>query len=105
MKWLCAGMLILLAAMVQGCAYPEPAKVEQKENRPTIGVSGAPEGAILYVDGLLMGKANDYDGTKRVLLIERGKHLIEITSAQGKKIHSETVFLSDSVTKVIQVQP
>jgi hypothetical protein len=105
MKTLTAGLLILLAILVQGCAYPQPVQVEQKDTRPAIGIDGAPRKAMLYVDGLQMGRARDYDGEKHVLLIESGKHLIEVKSKTGEVILSETVFLSSSTTKVLSINP
>lgn len=103
MKRLCAGLFIGLAILVQGCAYPQPTQVEQKDNRPAIGINGAPWRSVLYVDGLRMGSARKYNGEKNVLLIERGKHLIEVRLRTGKVVHSETVFLNDSSTKVLTV--
>ncbi len=103
MKYLCAGLIILSAALLQGCSYPDAAKIEQKDTRPAIGVRGAPEGAVLYVDGLEMGKASPFDGKKNVLLIESGKHLIEVKSASGEVLLSETLFLSSSTTKVFTI--
>jgi hypothetical protein len=105
MKYLCAGLIILSAVLLQGCTYPDAAKIEQKDSRPSIGVSGAPEGAALYVDGLKMGMASQFDGEESVLLVESGKHLIEIKSASGEVLHSETLFLSGSTTKVLRIQP
>ena len=105
MKRLCAGILVLLAILIQGCRYPDPATIEQADSRPAIGINGAPEGAVLYVDGLRMGMAGQYDGTEQVLLIESGKHLIEVKTAGGDVIHSETVFLNSSATKVLSVKP
>jgi hypothetical protein len=105
MKHLSVGLFILSIILVQGCTYPEPAQIEQQDKRPAIGVRGAPESATLYVDGLKMGLANQYDGDEHVLLIESGKHLVEIKSADGKVIHSETVFLSNSTTKVLDIKP
>ncbi len=103
MKFLCAGLIVLFAAFLQGCHYPDAAKIEQKDSRPTLGVSGAPKGAVLYVDGLAMGSAGNYDGKKRVLRVETGTHLVEIKSADGQVLHSETLFLSGSTTKVLQL--
>jgi len=104
MKRLCTGLIILSAVLLQGCSYPDAAKIEQKDNRPAIGVSGAPEGAMLYVDGLKMGLANQWDGEENVLLIENGTHLIEVKSGNTVLL-SETVFLSSSTTKILTVQP
>ncbi len=105
MKCLCACLFVLLAVLVQGCTYPDPAKVEQKDSRPAIGVSGAPESAVLYVDGLKMGMAIQYDGKENVLLVESGKHLVEVKSASGEVLLSETLFLSSSTTKILTIQP
>ena len=105
MKCLCAGLFVLLAVLVQGCTYPDPAKVEQKDSRPAIGVSGAPESAVLYVDGLKMGMAIQFDGKENVLLVESGKHLVEVKTASGEVLLSETLFLSSSTTKILTIQP
>ena len=105
MKRLSIGLIILSAVLLQGFTYPDAAQIEQKDSRPAIGVSGAPEGAILYVDGLRMGMASQYDGKENVLLVESGKHLVEVKAADGKVLLSETLFLSSSTTKVLTVQP
>jgi len=105
MKFLCAGLIILSTVILQGCTYPDAAKIEQKDSRPAIGVNGAPKGAILFVDGLEMGKAIQFDGSKNVLLVESGKHLIEVKSTDGKVLLSETLFLSSSTTKILAIQP
>ena len=105
MKSLCTAALVLLAILIQGCRYPDPATIEQTDSRPAIGISGATEGSVLYVDGLRMGMAGQYDGTEQVLLIESGKHLIEVKAADGTVILSETVFLSSSATKVLAIKP
>ena len=105
MKHLCAGLILLSAVLLQGCTYPDAAKIEQKDSRPAIGVSGAPEGATLYVDGLQMGMASQFDGKVNVLLVESGKHLVEVKTGDGKVLLSETLFLSSSTTKVLTIQP
>ena len=106
MKTLCCVLFVISAgSLLQGCSYPEPAKVEQKDTRPSIGISGAPENSVLVVDGLDMGLAAAYDGIGGVLLIESGKHLIELKAANGKVLHSEELFLSSSTTKIIKYTP
>ena len=99
-------MLIVTAMLLlAGCKYPEPAKVEQKDARPAIGISGAPEGALLYVDGLQMGYVSRYDGKEGVLLVESGKHLVEVRAPSGESLFVEEVFLSGSTTKIIHYNP
>ena len=90
---------------VAACTYPKPSQIEQQDKRPAIGVSGAPADAALYVDGLDMGLASQFDGKTNVLLVESGSHLIEVKSADGRVLHSETVFLSGSTKKVFHIRP
>jgi len=40
-----------------------------------------------------------------VLLIESGKHFVEVKTADGKVLLSETLFLSSSTTKILTIQP
>ena len=105
MKTISLVLLIALAGLLQGCAYPQVAKIEQKDSRPAIGVSGAPEGSLLYVDGLKMGLASSYDGKAGVLMVESGNHTIDIRTAEGKVLFSQDLFLSSSTTKVIPFNP
>ena len=96
---------VLLATLALACTYPQPSQTEQQDQRPAIGVSGAPADAVLYVDGLDMGVASQFDGKTNVLLVESGSHLIEVKSADGRVLHSETVFLSSSTKKVFHIRP
>lgn len=93
------------ALLLTGCTYPEPAKVEQKDARPAIGISGAPEGTLLYVDGLKMGPVSSYDGTAGVLLVEGGKHVVEVKAVAGNTLFTQEIFLSGSTTKIIKYNP
>ncbi|MEO2159122.1 MAG: hypothetical protein ABGX31_07270, partial [bacterium] len=72
------------------------------DDRPSILVKNAPQDAILFVDGLKMGQASLYDGSKKVLLLEPGAHRVEVKS-QGTLIHSEKIFLGDGETKTLNV--
>ena len=105
MKSISFVLLIALAGFIQGCAYPQAAKIEQKDSRPTIGVSGAPEGTFLYVDGLNMGLASRFDGKAGVLMVESGNHTIDIRATEGTVLFSQDLFLSSSTTKVIPFNP
>ena len=105
MKVIAIVFLVVTAGLLQSCRYPDPAKIEQKDSRPAIGITGAPQGALLFVDGLQMGSTGQYDGTNSVLLVESGKHLIEVKTTGGAVLLSETVFLSSSTTKILAVKP
>ena len=105
MKTAICSILVLSAALLQGCSYPEPATVEQQDRRPVIGISGAPVGAVLFVDGLEMGPIEKYDGKNGVLMVESGKHLIELKAINGEVLHSEELFLANNATKIIKYTP
>lgn len=93
------------ALLLTGCSYPDPAKVEQKDSRPAIGISGAPAGTLLFVDGLQMGPVSDPDGKMVVILVESGQHLVEARTPGGEVLMSQELFLSSSTTKIIAYKP
>jgi len=95
-------ILILVGSTLffQGCTYPESATITQKDSRPSIGVSGAPAGSFLFVDGSRMGEAKRFDGKNGVLLVEPGKHKIEVKKSTGEVVFSKEVFLSSSTSKM-----
>ncbi len=100
----CTPLFLLLAlGSLAGCTYPKT-EVSTVEERPSLAIHGAPANALLYVDGLAMGPATQYDGKEQVLLLEEGTHLIEIK--QGRNIlYSEKAFLGSGATKTITINP
>jgi len=100
MKLFAVLILIGSALFFQGCKYPDPPVVTQNDSRPLIGISGAPENSSLFVDGSEMGLTKRFNGKNGVLLVETGKHVIEVKSAGGEVLFSKEVFLSASTTKI-----
>ena len=96
-------MIITLMALVlvSACSYPTT-EVRITDNRPAIAIKGASEDALLYVDGLSMGLAQQFDGHAQVLLLEPGTHKIEVIS-QGKVFLSEKVFLGGGEVRTLSV--
>lgn len=66
-----------LALSVAACALPASTTTSGSV-RPTLQVKGAPEGATLFVDGVAVGAATDFDGSSKVLALEEGAHRIEV---------------------------
>ena len=93
-------ILVGSALFFQGCSYPESPTITQKDARPAIGVSGAPTGSFLFVDGSKMGATDRFNGKKGVLLVEPGKHKIEVKKSTGEVVFSKEVFLSSSTSKM-----
>jgi hypothetical protein len=95
-------LLFLLAAAVSGCAYPMPATTVVKEDRPGIGFEDASSTALLYVDGLDMGHAAQFDGKSQVLSIEPGTHLLQVKD-QGAMLFSKKIFVSTGETRIFKI--
>jgi hypothetical protein len=104
-KLLC--ILALVASLPYGCAMPTTT-VRTIDDRPTIAIKGAPEGAMLFIDGLNMGLANQYagenarSGQPTALTVEPGTHMVSIT-LNGATIYEQKVFV-DSSLKTITVR-
>lgn len=96
-------VLLPLIVLTLGSACSGPiSAVRVPDNRPAIAIQGAAADAILYVDGLAMGAAQQFDGRTRVLLLESGPHKVEVTS-RGKKVLSEQIFLGEEETKTLTI--
>jgi hypothetical protein len=93
--------LVFLTLVLGGCALPNTA-VRANAERPTLAVQGAPDAAVLYVDGLSMGLARQFDGGQRLLLIEEGAHQVEVR-VDGHPIYSERILASTGETKIVYV--
>lgn len=87
-----------LACLMAACSNP----IEQTrtvDSRPSFSVANAPAFSTFYVDGVYVGKANDFIG--RAVRVEPGKHVVRIDSEDGKLLHQETVFVSGAVNREI----
>ena len=92
------GSLIFLLG---GCVYPNQ-QVQTVDDRPGISIVGAPSGAILYIDGLEIGPAHRFDGNPNYLIIEPGKHHVEIR--QGTELlHSVDIYAGEGTMREISL--
>ncbi len=104
MKKTIVSLMLLATTIIAGCAMPTTT-VRTLDERPTLAIKGAPEGAILFVDGLNMGLANRYggdssaSGSPTVLAVEPGTHLIQITVG-GNTIYEQKVFVDGSLKTI-----
>lgn len=92
---------LIILTLVSACSGPISA-VRVLDNRPAIAIQGAAADAILYVDGLSMGAAQQFDGRTQVLLLEPGPHKVEVIS-RGKRLLSEQIFLGGEETKTLTI--
>ena len=96
-KSLAISLMILLAA----CSVPSTV-VKTPDTRPSLAFEGAPEGAVLFLDGVRTGPANQYDGQPNVLRVEPGTHLVTIKRADGAVLLEQKVFV-ESELKTLKV--
>jgi hypothetical protein len=91
-------VLLLLAA---GCALPQT-NVTTPDTRPALAFRGAPEGAVLFVDGRRIGDPNAWDGEPQFLVVEPGTHAVVIQDRKGQTLYQEWVYV-ESEHKTIEV--
>jgi hypothetical protein len=90
--------LFALAVALCSCAMPNTA-VRAVDDRPSIAIKGAPPDAILLVDGLPMGVANQYDGEPRTLTVEAGSHTVSVAIG-NQVIFEQRVFVESSLKTI-----
>lgn len=91
---------LMLFLLLMGCAMPET-RIQSADSRPRLAIQGAPENSILYVDDLMVGPANDYNGNPNILIILPGTHKISIKTSTGESIHNQTIFVESELKTII----
>ncbi len=88
--------LIALAATIAlaGCAAPRTS-IETKNVSGTMVFKVKPADADISIDGNVIGKAREFDGSSKVAKVGPGKHVI-LVSAPGYLPWESRVYLSDS---------
>ena len=94
-------LAVFLMVFLAACSMPSTV-VKTPDTRPSLAFEGAPEGAILFLDGVRTGLANQYDGQPDVLRVEPGTHLVTITGRDGAVLLEQKVFV-ESELKTLKV--
>jgi hypothetical protein len=92
--------ILPIVLALAGCAMPQTT-VRTTDTRPSLVVTGAPAGALLYVDGEAAGPTDDGAGPVAVR-VEPGTHQVEVRDSAGALIYQQKVFV-ESELKTIQV--
>lgn len=94
---------ILIASLtlifMVGCSMPATT-VKTVDTRPSISITGAPKGSLLFVDGISMGDAEQYDGHPNILTIEPGTHRIEVKS-NDNLIYQQIIFVESELKNIV----
>ncbi len=101
MRKLALALAAVAAVLGTGCVGPTTT-VRTVDTRPALAVTGAPGGMVLFVDGIAVGRASDYDGNPNVLRVEPGTHEIDVRDGAGQSIFRQRVFV-ESELKTVQV--
>ena len=94
-------LIVFLGLALFACAMPSTT-VRTTDTRPSLAFDGAPEGAKVYLDGLLMGEAERYDGQPGVLVVEPGTHHVVVRGPDGSLLLEQRVYV-ESEMKTIKV--
>lgn len=84
--------------LLSACAYPL-SSIEQGQDPSAIYFVGAPPGVQVYVDGVLRGDAEDFNGRGAVLQVTQGRHLIELRRGSETILRKE-VFVGEGLLPI-----
>jgi hypothetical protein len=98
MRELC---ILLTVALLAACALPQTT-VKTGSAPPTLIVKGAPAGSILFVDGLAMGNAAQFDGNPKTLAVLEGTHQVEVRLGSSV-VYREKAFASGGESHTVTV--
>jgi hypothetical protein len=92
---------VLSIAVALSACMPQTA-VRTGVPPPTLIVIGAPTGSHLFVDGLEMGDAAQYDGNPKVLAVLEGTHQLEVRLG-ANVVFAEKAFVSSGQSHTVEV--
>jgi hypothetical protein len=92
---------LVAVTLLSSCALPQTT-VRTGSTQPSLVVKGAPDGSTLFVDGLQVGPAKQYDGNPKVLAVLEGAHKLEIRQGTDV-IFREKAFVSSGETHTVTV--
>jgi hypothetical protein len=99
MRRICLG-LVLVLGLTLACAYGS-GTTRTVDDAPTLAITGAPEGSMLYVDGINFGLAARFAVASPVVVIP-GVHIIEIRQG-GEVLHREKIYSGTGSTTTVAV--
>jgi hypothetical protein len=98
MKKVIVFSFLALVLALCSCTMPTTA-VRTVDDRPTLAFKGAPDGALLYIDGLSMGPVGQYNGESQVLTVEPGTHTVRVT-INNEVIYEQRIFVESSLKTI-----
>jgi len=90
---------LIICLFLSNCSLPITI-VKTGDSQPVLAIKGAPQNSKLYIDGLMVGNADDYNGSPRVLLIEPGTHEVSIKTSGGNSIYNQKIFVESGLKTI-----
>lgn len=94
-------LLLAASLLAVGCAAPRTS-VQTADEKGTMVFKVKPSETEVSIDGSVVGKARDYDGSAKVMRLNPGAHVVKL-SAPGYQDYEKRVYLSDT-REVIELQ-
>ena len=92
-------LLVLgVVVLVASCMTPQ-AEVKGVGNEGLVAIFCKPSDALVYVDGQLVGRANQFDGRPGYLQVSSGRHIIEIKK-DGYKPFRKEIYASNALIEI-----
>jgi len=91
----------MMLALLSGCGWFHAAKPSAPKP-PELIVTGVPAGALLLVDGVQSGEAQEADNRTRVLTVAPGTHTVEV-KIRDSVVYRESTDVTAGDRRIITV--
>jgi hypothetical protein len=91
----------MMLALLSGCGWFHAAKPSTPKP-PELIVTGVPAGALLLVDGVQSGEAQEADNRTRVLTVVPGTHTVEV-KIRDSVVYRESTDVTAGDRRIITV--
>ncbi len=94
--------ILILVSTIFFLAACVPAETTRTlDERPSVGFANVPKDAVIFVDGLNMGLAGDFDGQSRSLTLVNGSHKVKLVQ-NGQEILSQDIYLNGPSVTILR---
>jgi len=90
--------VVMMTLLVCSCTMPSTV-VKTVDDRPSVAIVGAPPEALLFIDGINMGQAVQYNAEPNVLTLEPGTHAVRVV-AGDQVLYDQKVFVESSLKTI-----
>jgi hypothetical protein len=95
-------LVLITLALLSACSWFGWHKRPQAPDPPEIIVTGAPVGALVFVDGVQTGEAAARSDQSQILDVAAGDHKIEI-HVDGRIVYREDTYVGPGEHRVVRV--